>query len=311
MRMSRARYPGMARPMPRRLPASSPAVECRTVAARRKSHVLALHLAHRPDAPHRRRGRSLKPTARRRCLPASRWTTSSSLTTGLGPLFHRTYRTRIRETRLTVEDLLERVAANPDCVAPSEFASFVKLHGEPGRMRVGDEYRVRMAGPWDGPVRVIERTPTSFRLATLDGHLEAGQIRFSAQPRGDMIVFEIESWARSASPVVNVLYDRLRMAKEIQVHMWVSVLQRVAELAGGRVTGGIDIHTRRVADHATSGVAQASRSAARPARQLRSRGSPPGVRGLAYRRVPGGASVRAARAAGRHRAVPDGPGAAA
>jgi uncharacterized protein (UPF0548 family) len=48
----------------------------------------------------------------------------------------------------------------------------------------------------------------------------------------------------------------LRMAKEIQVHMWVSVLQRVAELAGGRVTGGIDIHTRRVADHATSGVAR-------------------------------------------------------
>ena len=28
-----------------------------------------------------------------------------------------------------------------------------------------------MPGPWDGPVRVIDRTPVSFRLATLDGRL--------------------------------------------------------------------------------------------------------------------------------------------
>jgi len=173
---------------------------------------------------------------------------------GAGPLFHRTYRTRIRDAQLNAGELLERVAADPDSVAPTEFASFIKLHGAPGRMRVGDEYRVRMAGPWDGPVRVVERTPTSFRLVTLNGHLEAGQIRFSARPEGEMIVFEIESWARSSSRVVDVLYDRLRMAKEIQVHMWVSVLQRVAEAAGGRVTGGIDIHTRRVPDDAASGM---------------------------------------------------------
>jgi hypothetical protein len=38
------------------------------------------------------------------------------------------------------------------------------------------------------------------------------------------------------------------MAKEIQLHMWISFLEGVAELAGGRMTGGIDIDTRRVAD---------------------------------------------------------------
>jgi uncharacterized protein (UPF0548 family) len=174
---------------------------------------------------------------------------------GTGPLFHRTYRTRIRDADVTAEELLERVAADPDRAAPSEFASFVKLHGVPGRMRVGDEYRVRMAGPWDGPVRVAERTPNSFRLVTLDGHLEAGQIRFSAHERGGLIVFEIESWARSANGFVHALYDRLRMAKEIQVHMWVSLLQRVAELAGGRVTGGIDIDTRRIPEAASTDIA--------------------------------------------------------
>jgi hypothetical protein len=165
---------------------------------------------------------------------------------GHGPLFHRVYRTRIRATAMTPEALLGRVAGDPDCVAPTEFASFQKVRGENGEMRVGDEYVVHMAGPWDGPVRVVERTLTSFRLATLAGHLEAGQIRFSASEEDGLVVFEIESWARSAGPVVHLLYDRLRMAKEIQLHMWTSMLQRIADMAGGRVTGGIDIHTRRV-----------------------------------------------------------------
>src|SRR5690349_8922596 len=156
---------------------------------------------------------------------------------GTGPLFHRLYRTRIRGSELSPRELVDRLAADPDRAAPTEFASFVKLDGEPGEMRVGDEYRVRMAGPWDGPVRVIERTATSFRLATLEGHLEAGQIRFSCAERDGLLVFEIESWARSAGPVVHVLYDGVRMAKEIQLHMWTSMLQRIAELAGGRVTG--------------------------------------------------------------------------
>jgi uncharacterized protein DUF1990 len=165
---------------------------------------------------------------------------------GHGPLFHRVYRTRIRETAMTPEALVARVAGDPDRVAPTEFASFQKVRGEDGEMRVGDEYVVHMAGPWDGPVRVVERTPACFRLATLEGHLEAGQIRFSARREDGMVVFEIESWARSAGPLVDLLYDRLRMAKEVQLHMWTSMLQRIAEMGGGRVTGGIDIHTRRV-----------------------------------------------------------------
>ena len=92
-------------------------------------------------------------------------------------------------------------------------------------MCVGDEYRVRMAGPVGraGPRR-SSAPRTSFRLVTLDGHLEAGQIRFSVTSAAGCIVFEIESWARSANGFVHALYDELRMAKEIQVHMWVSML---------------------------------------------------------------------------------------
>jgi hypothetical protein len=164
---------------------------------------------------------------------------------GAGPLFHRRYRGRIREAQMGAPVLMEAIAADLDRVAPVEFASFTKVHGEKGAMVVGDEYVVRMPGPWDGPVRVIERTPASFRFVTLSGHLEAGQIRFEARD-ADLLEFEIESWARAGDRLSNLLFEHLRMSKEVQLHMWTSVIQRVAELSGGRLTGGIEIRTRRV-----------------------------------------------------------------
>ena len=166
---------------------------------------------------------------------------------GAGPLFHRVYRARIREARLGPSELVASITADLDRVAPSEFARFHKVAGEEGTMAVGDEYVVRMPGPWDGPVRVVERTPSSFRFVTLDGHLEAGQIRFAAE-RGDLLEFRIESWARAGDRLSNLLYHHLRMSKEVQLHMWTSMLERVAELAGGRLTGGIEIRTWRVDD---------------------------------------------------------------
>jgi uncharacterized protein (UPF0548 family) len=165
---------------------------------------------------------------------------------GAGPLFHRRYMAVIRDPRLDPEALVAELAGDPDRAAPSEFATFKKVHGEEGAMRVGDEYVVRMPGPWDGPVRVVERTPTCFRFATLAGHLEAGQIVFSAEAEDERLLFRIESWARSGDRLSDLLYDRLRMSKEIQFHMWTSFLERVIDLSGGERDGGLRIHTRKV-----------------------------------------------------------------
>ncbi len=165
---------------------------------------------------------------------------------GTGALFHRRYRVRIRDSELSADELVQRVAAEPDSVAPSEFATFHKLNGAPGTMRVNDEYVVRMASPWDGPVRVAKRDGAMFRLVTLEGHLEAGQIEFRAHEENGVVVFEIESWARSKDRITDLLYDRLRMSKEVQLHMWTSTLERIAALSGGRRSGGIEIHTRKV-----------------------------------------------------------------
>jgi hypothetical protein len=169
---------------------------------------------------------------------------------GVGPLFHRRYAGLLREPRLSAEELIAHVSRDLNSVTPTEFAVFQKVHGADDAMRVGDEYVVRMAAPWDGPVRVVAVTPRSFRFATLEGHLEAGQIEFRAAPAPEGLRFEIESWARSGDRLSNLLYHKLRMAKEVQLHMWTSFLERVARISGGRLTGGLEIHTRRVEDRA-------------------------------------------------------------
>ena len=164
---------------------------------------------------------------------------------GRGPLFHRRYRTQIADARLDPRALMDALKVNVNRAAPTKFARFQRVLGEAGPLALGDEFVVRMPGPWDGPVRVVAVDDLSFRLATLQSHLEAGQIEFRVVP-GDPMAFEIESWARSADRLADLLYHRARMAKEVQLHMWISFLEGVVDLAEGRMTGGIEIDTRRV-----------------------------------------------------------------
>lgn len=164
---------------------------------------------------------------------------------GVGPLLHRTYAVRIADSAMSPAELIDLVAANLDKTSP-EMAVFRKTRGAHDELRRGDEFIVRMPGPWDGPVRVTRRDDTSFRLATLDGHLEAGQIEFRATATSPGLGFEIESWARAGDRLADVLYNKLRLAKEIQLNMWSHFCVRAAALAGGRPQGGVTIRTRWV-----------------------------------------------------------------
>lgn len=186
---------------------------------------------------------------------------------GVGPLVHRIYRTRIVGSPLTPGQLMTRMSENLDGVAPSEFATFQKLEGREGQLDTGHRYVVRMPGPWDGPVRVIAADATSFRLATLSGHLEAGQIEFRVSADYRSLWFEIESWARNGSRLSDLFYSRLRISKEVQLHMWSSVLQRIVRLAEGRMEGGVVITTRAIAPDALPG-SLAGRRSRRYARRL-------------------------------------------
>src|SRR4051794_31477012 len=97
---------------------------------------------------------------------------------GDGVLLRRRYRARIPHPRMPARQLMRELQADPNRVAPGTLAHFVKHRGTAGAMQVGDEFIVRMPGPWDGPIRVVEVRPCSFRVVTLEGHIEAGQIEW-------------------------------------------------------------------------------------------------------------------------------------
>ena len=166
---------------------------------------------------------------------------------GVGPLLHRCYEARVRDAELTAAELIGAFAGRPNCASPQQLADFDKVHGADGALRVGDEFTIRIPGPWDGPVRVVEVDSTGFGFVTLDGHLEAGRIRFSAADLATgCLELRIEAWARGGDHVSNMLFDRIRINKEIQLHTWTSVLARLTQLAQGRRDGPIYATTRRV-----------------------------------------------------------------
>ena len=122
-------------------------------------------------------------------------------------------------------ETMRRVRADLNAVAPSELA-LSRRSGRGGRpLEVGDEYVVGMPGPWDGPGRRGRGRRHGFRFVTLEGHLEADRIAWRVRDDPDgMLVFEIESWGRPR-PLSALAHHHLRMAKEVQLHMWTERLR--------------------------------------------------------------------------------------
>ena len=173
---------------------------------------------------------------------------AQSLPDGVGASFHRRYRVAVPRADVTARDAMGAVQADPNVLTRADFAPFNRISGVSGRMGLGDRFVVELAGPWDGPVEVVDVTPTSFRLATLAGHMEAGTIEFSATDADAGLDFTIESWARSADAGMDALYDRVGMAKGLQSEMWVEACEAfAATFGGGHAHPAVEIETERAA----------------------------------------------------------------
>jgi len=61
---------------------------------------------------------------------------------------------------------------------------------------------------------------------------------------GGHLTVEVEAWSRAGDRLADLLYSRLRLAKEIQLNMWVHFCLRAAGIAGGHPRGGVTIDTR-------------------------------------------------------------------
>jgi hypothetical protein len=176
---------------------------------------------------------------------------SQPVESGVDPLFRRLFAVEIEGSSLTAAELIAKIATDLNQAMPSEVTAVERISGTPGELAIGDELVVRIPGPWDGPVRVVHRTSTSLRLATLTGHLEAGQIEFRARSRGSQLRFEIEAWARRAlgsSTCSTVAFSWPRKPAE---HVGAVLSKR--RRPHGRARGGVTIRTR-VLDQPLSGL---------------------------------------------------------
>lgn len=164
---------------------------------------------------------------------------------GNGATFHRRYRVQIAGSKFTASALIREVGLRFNQLSPSALAEFEKVKGKPWSLEVGDEFDIVILGPWNGSVRVSEVLPESFGFVTLEGHPEAGQIRFQASllpGRRGTVSFEIVSWARSRDPMVTLAYSA--GGKEVQKSTWVQFLEAIVELSGGMQLGEITVETQ-------------------------------------------------------------------
>lgn len=167
---------------------------------------------------------------------------------GKGPLLQRDYWGVIRESRLTAQEVGERVARDFCSFAPEELVRFQRADEEEDvGLQQGDELEVeiRMAGTCR--VRVVHRDGNSVTLATVRGHPEAGRITFGAYPNdeGD-VVFHIRSRARSSSGVKYAGF--ITAGEPMQTNTWTDFIDRLAHTVGDGVLGKIHAETKEIED---------------------------------------------------------------
>ncbi|TPG60228.1 DUF1990 family protein [Hymenobacter nivis] len=167
---------------------------------------------------------------------------------GAGPQLDRRYYLDVLRPRQGPAPLMAAVQADLPQFSPALLADFEQTSGTAGALAVGDEFHIKILGPWNGSVRVTEVGATFFELATLEGHPEAGRIRFEAHAldgRPDALRFEIHSVARSRDGLVAFAYDTIGGGKLMQEATWVEFCQRVAQASGGQALGPVTVETTR------------------------------------------------------------------
>ncbi|SET80995.1 DUF1990 family protein [Hymenobacter actinosclerus] len=165
---------------------------------------------------------------------------------GSGPLFERRYWVDVQRPRQSAAELLHHIECHLPDFSPDLLADFEKSKGTEGCLTVGDEYSIKILGPWNGDVRVAEMGEDFFELATLKNHPEAGRIRFSLRAHATLpetLRFEIHSWARSRDGLVAFTYDTLGLGRRVQQQTWETFCQRVADFSGGLLLGPVQVET--------------------------------------------------------------------
>lgn len=163
---------------------------------------------------------------------------------GVGPLRRKRFWADIRSSRHTPTALVEEFRQHCAEVMPLEFSA------EPGTPHVVEEGVTLTLGlPVRGnvQVRVEEVAPRRVTFATVEGHVLAGMIQFTATgDRRKSVRFLVEIHARAATTL-----DLLAMSTlgdSLQQSNWEEVVTRVVQLSGGTASQGVQSETETLDD---------------------------------------------------------------
>jgi len=157
---------------------------------------------------------------------------------GVGDVLTRRYEIDLSSCAASPQEIFQRFREQPDQFAPTDYATF-----GPGPLREGDRFDIRLAGPWNGPVEVLESSRSLIRLVTLDGHMEAGRITFSVIDQDETQVFRIESTAAAGDRAFWLLYELLPFGRWVQTDMWSRVLESAVKVGGSPTVPKVDVVT--------------------------------------------------------------------
>lgn len=167
---------------------------------------------------------------------------------GTGPIVMRTYRVDIADPVLDAAALIDDFRTDPNHFNSSLVAGFVRDDRPVRHLDVDDELVVEIPGPWNGPCTVDQIDANTVLLATLEGHMEAGHIRFRTTETGTELSFEIRSWARAGDEAFAALHLVVPVGRELQTAMWCAMCERAVAISGGTRRGPIRVSTEVLND---------------------------------------------------------------
>lgn len=166
---------------------------------------------------------------------------------GCGPIVMRTFDVRIENADLSPSELMTAFRERSHAFVPRHIAGFTRQDHTIESMDAGDEFVVEIPGPWNGPVRVDSVDDASVLLVTLEGHMEAGHIRFAVvEDEDEGYRFQIRSWARAGDELFEQLHLVVGVAREAQTAMWAHTCDRAVAVSGGTRHSAISVRTERL-----------------------------------------------------------------
>lgn len=159
-------------------------------------------------------------------------------TAGTGPLLQHDYSVVINGCELDPAELIADVRELFCDLLPRGLAEGRRCRGEGSQLGFGDDLDISMRGACEGRVRVVHVDASSFTLATLHGHVQAGRITFAASRSAPgELVFAIRSRMRASGSGAS----DAGAADALRTSVWTGFLAEVALTWGEGIRGAVRV----------------------------------------------------------------------